>query len=111
MALPMAIKGGTRPSPLITWYQDNTTTPETLTGATLTGFIYRGSGQDTVAIEGNLTVIDGPGGIFRWDLDAADVAEAGNFYVQFVATFASGQSPAKTFATRWRVAEALAVTP
>ena len=32
MALPAAIEDGLRPSPLITWYQDGTTTPENLTG-------------------------------------------------------------------------------
>ena len=110
MPLPKAVQGGRRPSPVITWYQEDSTPvnpkPENLTGATLTGFIRRGRGESTtVAITGTLTVLDGPKGIFRWDLSAEDVSQAGVFSVQFVATFDG--VPAKTFAERWQVEEAL----
>ena len=110
MALPDAVEDGLRPSPLITWYQSGTATPEVLTGATLTGTITAHSGT-VRAITGTLTVTDGPGGVFRWDLSAADVADDGSFRVQFSAAFASGQSPAITFVTNWRVAKHQIVTP
>lgn len=102
MALPDAVEDGRRPSPLITWYQNGTTTPEVLTGATLTGTITASDGT-VRAITGTLTVTDGPGGVFRWDLSAADVADVGEFLVQFSAAFGSGQTPAITFLTAWRV--------
>lgn len=108
MSLPDAIAGGRRPSLLVTWYQEGTTTPENLTGATLTGKIRRGVGSGTTeSITGTLTVTDAEAGVFRWDFSAADVATVGNFEVQFTATFGVGQSPAKTFVTRWDVVEAL----
>jgi hypothetical protein len=105
MAMPNAVQGGTRPSLLITWLQDGTTTPEVLTSATLTGTIGNaiGGGGTVRAITGTLTVTSGAAGIFRWDLSAADVASAGTFEVQFSAAFGSGQTPAKTFLTRWTV--------
>jgi hypothetical protein len=57
-----------------------------------------------------LTVTDAPGGTFQWDLAAADVALAGRFQVQFVATYVSNPTPAKTFLAGWLVERALAVT-
>lgn len=109
MSLPNAIQGALRPSIEISWYETGTTTPVDLTSATLTGFIQ--AGNSTVAIAGTLTVTDAPGGVFRWDLAAADVAETGRFQVQFVATYASNPTPAKTFAMSWIVDRALVVIP
>lgn len=106
MSLPKAVQGGTRPSVEITWYREDSTDPEPLTDATITGFIKR-TDEDAVAIAGDIVVTDGPNGVFRWDLHADDVAVAGTHYVQFVATFPSGQSPAKTFSTKWVVSESL----
>ncbi len=108
MSLPNAIQGALRPSLLISWMETGTNTPIDLTGATLTGFMQ--CGNTTVAIAGVLTVTDAPGGVFRWDLAAADVAETGRFQVQFVATYASNPTPAKTFVMGWLVERALAVT-
>lgn len=105
MALPDWPQYARRPSITVTWLRGDSTTPEDLTGATLTGLIQRG---DTVsAITGTLTVTDAANGEFRWDLSAADVAQSGDFRVQFSAAFGSGQTPAKTFATRWVVKPSL----
>lgn len=93
---------------LPTWYREGTTTPEDLTGATLTGLIRVGS--TTRAITGTLTVTDATGGVFRWDLSAADVADKGRLEVQFNAAFGSGQTPAKTFRADWYVEAALVVS-
>ncbi len=112
MPLPKAVQGGRRPSPVITWNQEDSTPtnpkPENLTGATMTGFIRRGRGESTtVPITGTLTVLNGQNGTFRWDLSALDVSQSGTFFVQFVATFPGNDSPAKSFVTKWQVEEAL----
>lgn len=108
MTLPNWVQGATRPSMMVTWYRDSTTTAEDLTGATLTGSIRRGGeGGTKEAITGALTLTDATNGVFRWDLSAADVANAGRLEVQFVATFGSGQTPAKTFVVIWYIDSAL----
>jgi hypothetical protein len=107
MALATGVQGARRPAQLITWARDDGA-PEDLTGATLTGKLHnRGTGE-TRAIAGPLTVTDAAGGVFRWDYAAEDVAEAGRFDVQFDAAFAAGQTPARTFVTRWEVQSSLA---
>src|SRR4051812_7283750 len=108
MALPNWVQGARRPSLLITWYQEDTTTPEDLTSAIITGYIaaHTGVGSAT-AITGVLTVTDGAAGQFTWDFSAADVGTAGGFKVQFVATYGSGQTPAKTFKADWSVERSL----
>lgn len=108
-SLPRWVEGAERPSLLITWYREGTTTPEDLTGATLTGFIR--ADEATRVIVGTLTITSAANGIFRWDLDTADVVDVGSVVVQFVATFASGQTPAKTFTVSWYFEAALVVTP
>jgi hypothetical protein len=104
MAFPDWVQGARRPSPLITFYREGSTTPEPLTGATITGTLTRGG--TTTAITGACTVTDGAGGIFRYDPSAADVAVAGAFRIQFTAAFPSGQTPARTFWLDWHIREA-----
>ena len=105
MSLPDWVRGARRPSMLVTWYQNGMTTPEDLTGATLSGYIQ--DGTTTTAITGDLAVTDGESGVFRWDFSEADVDHVGKLRVQFVATFGSGQTPAKTFVTEWLVRSSL----
>lgn len=107
MALAAAVKGGRRPSQIITWERADGT-PEPLTGATLTGWIRPANGGDVQAIAGTLTVTDAAAGQFRWDYAAGDVATAGVFDVQFNAAFGSGQTPARTFIASWTVLDSLA---
>ena len=106
MALAAAVAGATRPAQLITWTRADGNA-ETLTDATLTGRIRDRATGTTRAIAGALTVTDGVAGQFRWDYAAGDVVAAGTFDVQFVAAFASGQTPAKTFVAQWTVGEAI----
>jgi hypothetical protein len=108
MALADAVKGGLRPSQIITWRRSDGDA-ESLVGATLTGVMRNRATDATRAIAGALTVTDGAAGVFRWDYAAGDVAEAGEYDVQFNAAFAAGQTPARTFVTRWTVTEALVV--
>lgn len=101
MALPTRVSGGLRPALEIVWGHDDGTV-EDLSGATLTGTITDRAGN-VRAIVGALTVTDGPAGKFEWDFVAADLATPGTYKVQFVATFPSAPSPAKSFATDWTV--------
>lgn len=81
-------------------------TPLNLTGATLSGTVRR-NGVAT-AITGTLTVLDPATGVFRWEFSEDDVAVAGDHRVEFVATYASGPSPAVTDTIDWRVTPRLA---
>lgn len=105
MALASAIVGALRPSQVITWLRGDDT-PEVLTGATLTGKI-RDTAGGVRNIAGTLTVTDGANGAFRWDYHADDVASAGNYTVQFTATFGTNPTPAKTIVSPWYVLESL----
>ncbi len=108
MGLANAVMGALRPSQQITWTREGVNTPEPLTGATLTGKLRNCDTQVTRAIAGTLTVTDGANGVFTWAYDAADVAEAGLFDVQFTAAFGTSPTPARTVTSRWEVSEALA---
>ena len=107
MSLPTWPQGSVRPSIQLTWLLESTTTGQNLCDATLTGIII--AGNTTRPITGELVITNGPNGAFRWDLSEEDVADSGNLQVQFVATFATGQSPAKSFRTDWFIEAALEV--
>lgn len=103
-----AIQGALRPSLGLTWADDDGAAFD-LTGATLSGAIEDQNTGTARAIEGDLVLVDADAGVFRWDYAAADVEDAGRFYVQFTATFGMGQTPAKTQRALWRVHEAIVV--
>lgn len=96
-----AVAGGLRPSQTVTWSRGEGVR-EDLTGATLTGKIRSNTDGAVRAIAGALVVIDGPNGQFRWDYATGDVVE-GEYTVQFVASFGSSPTPAKTVEASWRV--------
>ena len=102
MALPDAVKGGKRPSPLLTWLDDNSVVLD-LSDAVITAVILDANSQVERASDGVFTVTDGPAGEFRWDYGTNDVATKGTFIVQFTATFQANPTPAKTFGMSWRV--------
>lgn len=106
MSLPGVIQGSLRPSIQITWLRRDSTDPEDLTGATISGTLRLRRSTELRAIAGDLHVTDGPNGVFQWDLDALDVATPGTYSVQFTATYASGPTPGKTFESDWRVTAA-----
>lgn len=109
MALAAAIKGAKRPSQTITWTRADGTA-EDLSGATLTGYIRNQRTGETRAIDGDLTLVTAASGIFEWAYGDNDVSEAGeDFEVQFVASFASAPTPAKTRTTSWTVYDGLSV--
>lgn len=106
MALADAVQNATRPSQVITWTRADDT-PENLTGATLTGRIRNANTGVTRDIVGTLIVTVGASGVFAWAYVLADVADAGQFNVQFTATFGSSPTPARTIDALWTVHIAL----
>lgn len=77
-----------------------------LTGATMTGRII---GIEPVvaaaALSGALALTDAANGVFSWSPSTADVAAAGKFELQFVATIAA--KPYKTFRAVLIIEEAI----
>ena len=105
MALEPAVQGAKRPSQQITWADEEGTVLD-LTGATITARIRDGAGS-TVDSDGTFVLVDAPNGVFRWDYGTTDVAEEGDYKVQFTASFGLAPSPARNFTARWQVTEAL----
>lgn len=109
MALAAAIKGAKRPSQTITWTRADGIA-EDLSGATLTGYIRNQRTGATRAIDGDLALVTAASGIFSWAYGDTDVSEAGeSFEVQFVASFGSDPTPAKTVSASWMVYDDLSV--
>ncbi len=100
MALANALQHARKRSQRITW-QDEDQAAIDLTGATLTGIIER-SGVQT-AITGTLTLVTAASGIFSWAYSAADVAQAGSFFVQFRAKYSADSLSEISYRTRWTV--------
>lgn len=100
MGLSNAIQYSTKRVNRVTWTRDDTThTPIDLTNATLYGIIDRAGVQ--TAITGTLALVTAASGIFDWTYSAADVAQAGDFYVQFYAKYSGG--PELSYRTLWHV--------
>ncbi len=107
-ALATVARGSLRPGVTVTWTHADGTTPEVLTGATITGWIKDLSTDEVRAIQGTFTVTDAANGVFTWVLDPLDVATEGTYEVQFAASFASSPTPARTAVFTWEVAPSLA---
>jgi len=104
--LARAVQGGRRPSQTITWRREGGGV-EPLIGAEISGFIRSHGTGETRPIDGDLVLVDGAAGVFRWDYGEMDVGEAGDFDVQFVAEFPEGPTPGKSFRAIWAVESAL----
>lgn len=61
--------------------------------------------RDAAALDGALSIVDGEAGVFAWAYGDSDVATAGAFRVQFVATY--GDKADKTLSELWVVEEAI----
>lgn len=108
-ALADAVQGAKRPSQIITWTDKNGTALD-LTGATITAKIKNLSSGSTVASDGVFTITDAAAGKFRWAYSTTDVADAGDYSVQFEAAYGSAPTPARTFIASWKVQPALTVS-
>jgi hypothetical protein len=87
MALIGVLKGSRHTAQQITWTRTDGTA-ENLTGATVTGTLYNQTTGVSRAITGTLTLVTAASGIFLWTYSALDVGTAGDYAVQFTATFA-----------------------
>jgi hypothetical protein len=89
MVIPDAVQGGTHTPRSFTWTRGDGSAQD-LTGATLSGTKKNiRTGEVTDLADGSLTIVSAAAGTFTWTLDPADVAEAGAYDVQFLATYAA----------------------
>lgn len=100
MALQNAFQGATHTGQSITWTRDDGSAQD-LTGATLSGTITNVLTGTSVAIAGTLTATTPLSGILSWAYNAADVATAGQYRVQLLASY-SGALDA-TYLADWLV--------
>lgn len=100
------MQGATRPTQLITWTRADGA-PLNLTGALITGRIYNLATRRSRDIAGSLSVTDPGAGRFTWSYGNDDIAEAGQFEVQFTASYPESPSPARTFLQAWTVEHSL----
>lgn len=107
MALASAVRGARHTAQVITW-ADAEGDPQDLTGATLTGRISNRSMNETRLIDGTLTITDAANGVLTWAYGAVDVGAAGDYLVQFVATYGDGKND-KTLIEPWRVEREIVV--
>jgi len=105
MALSKAVKGARHSPQQITWKKSDGTAYD-LTGATITARLRNKSTGQTRAADGTFTIITAASGIFNWAYGANDVSEAGNFNVQFIASYSDSKSD-KTFTEEWIVEDAI----
>ena len=100
MALAPAVQYARKRLQTITWKDDDGNAID-LTGATITGIIERAGVQ--TAITGTFALVTATSGIFSWTFSAADVAQAGTFFVQFRAKYSSDNKSEISYRTQWRV--------
>lgn len=100
-----AIQAARHTAQLITW-DDADGDPQDLTGATLSGRIVSRATGEARDIDGDLEVVTALLGTFRWIYGEDDVADAGNFRVQFIAEYA-GPTNDKSLYEPWTVHPAL----
>lgn len=105
MALANAVQNSRRTPQRITW-QDEDGDPVNLTGATLTGRIRNLNTSATADIDGDLDIVSASTGVFDWTYGAGDVGTAGDFVVQFVATYGDATAD-RTLHEGWSVIAAL----
>ena len=104
MALSNAVEGARHTAQRIVW-ADGDGDPLNLTGATITARIKDLDTGAARAATGTMEVVTAEAGLFSWVYSSADVATAGAYHVQFVATF--GAANDKSLAELWEVEAAI----
>ena len=104
MSLSNAVQGARHTAQQINWV-DGDGDPLNLTGAAITARLLDLATSTARAVTGTLEVLDAEAGLFSWVYGVDDVATAGAFNVQFVATF--GAANDKTLAELWEVEAAI----
>lgn len=88
----------------ITWTDDDGNALD-LTGATLYGRMENSRTLERKSVTGTLVLSNAPAGVFIWTPSAADVADAGNFMVQFKAIYQSDGKSERSYKTALKVFE------
>ena len=104
MARSNAVQGARHTAQQINWV-DGDGDPLNLTGATITARLLDLATSTARAVTGTLEVLGAEAGLFSWVYGVGDVATAGAYHVQFVATFGSAND--KTLAELWEVEAAI----
>ena len=105
MSLAHAIKNARHTAQQITFTDDDGTAVN-LTAATMTGKIRSRATGQVRDIDGTLALVTAANGIITWAYGSTDVGTAGEFDVQFIATFGDGLKD-KSYITDWAVKDAL----
>jgi len=105
MALAHGVVGARHSAQQITWLKNDGSVYD-LTGATITARIRDMRTGISRAADGAFALVTAASGIFSWTYGANDVASAGTFKVQFIATYSGSQND-KTYTANWSVEEAL----
>ena len=107
MALSKAVQGRNHTGQEVTWQEETSLDAVDLTNATITAKMRPRLGGDIRAVTGS-TVASSPAtdGIFIWTYGTVDIADDGEFDVQFFATFPD-TTKEKNFIERFIVKEAL----
>lgn len=97
-----------RPILSILWTHADGSTGENLTGATLSGYIKDTGTGASRPIAGTFAIVaPATNGVFTWQPDPTDVANAGAHQVQFEAVFGTEPTPARTIVYDWEIAESI----
>lgn len=99
-----AVKNARHTPQVITWL-DTDGDPLVLTGAVITGRILDTATDEARDMDGEFAIVNGDAGEFSWTYGANDVGTAGDFLVQFTATFSTLVD--KTLLTEWTVIDAI----
>ena len=105
MAIAKAVQGARHTGQTITWKRDDGSA-QVLTGGTISARIINADDLKAVAFssDGTFNITDGPNGVFTWGYGALDVAQAGNYRVQFKVTFTNYDL---SYATDWKIEKAI----
>ena len=107
-ALATVAQRSERPILSILWTHADGTTGEDLDGATITGYIKDLTDGTSRAIAGTFHIVEpAADGVFTWQPDPADVANAGAHKVQFQAVFGTEPDPARTIVFEWEIAPSI----
>lgn len=105
MALANAVQNSRRTPQRITW-TDADGDPVDLTGATLTGRLRDLETGTTTDLDGDLDIVTAASGIFDWTYGSDDVGTAGDYVVQFTATYGDATAD-RTLLEGWTVIPAI----
>jgi hypothetical protein len=108
MALSNGVQGSRYDAPTITWLVDGVA--KVLTDSVITAVIEPCNGDDARNSDGAFTLVDGgDDGQFTWQFGDNDIADAGDFYIQFIATYDGITEVSRSSKMLWTVEASIIV--